>query len=119
MTELQLKMYKNFLKYGSVYGPDIKKMYNRQVQCRKICCHPYIFPNIEDSSEPLFGDHLIIHSGKMKVLDKLLEKFLNEGHKVLIFSQFTSLLTILEDYLHYRNYGYCKIDGSSQLSQRQ
>ena len=67
----------------------------------------------------MFGDHLIIHSGKMKILDKLLKKFISEGHKVLVFTQFTTLLSILEDYLHYRNYGYCKIDGSSKITDRQ
>jgi len=49
------------------------------------------------------GDHLINTCGKMQVLDKLLNKlFLEKGHQILIFSQMTMVLDILEDYCNYR-----------------
>ena len=44
----------------------------------KCCNHPYLFPNVEDESAPLYGDHLIKSCGKMMVLDKLLMKLYND-----------------------------------------
>ena len=40
------------------------------------------------------------HSGKMVLLDKILPKLREEGHKVLIFSQFIKVLDILENYIN-------------------
>jgi len=58
-------------------------------------------------------------SGKMILLDKLLPKMKNEGKKVLIFSQFTQMLALLEDYLRQRSYRYEKIDGAVKSKERQ
>jgi SNF2 family DNA or RNA helicase len=49
------------------------------------------------------GEHLVEASGKLAVLDKLLAYLKDMGHKVLIFSQMTRMLDILQDYLHYRS----------------
>ena len=68
-----------------------------------MCNHPYLFEGVEDPSLPTLGEHLIEASGKMMILDKLLEKVKN-NHQVLIFSQFTTLLDILEDYLAYKDF---------------
>jgi SWI/SNF-related matrix-associated actin-dependent regulator 1 of chromatin subfamily A len=51
---------------------------------------------------------LISESGKLKNLDKLLPELKNEGHRVLIFSQFTMVLDILEEYLTIKNYRYLR-----------
>lgn len=63
--------------------------------------------------------HLVTVSGKLVLLDKLLVKLKSEGHKVLIYSQFTSLLDILEDYLEWKMYDFERIDGSTSLTARQ
>lgn len=84
------------------------------MQLRKACNHPYLFEGVEGDNQPVHGDHLFLTSGKMIVLDKLLNK-LKYNHQVLIFSQFTSMLDILEDYMNYREYKYCRIDGSTFL----
>lgn len=47
-------------------------------------------------------EKLIESSGKMILLDKLLNKFRSEGRKILIFSQFTMMLQILEEYFKYK-----------------
>ena len=44
------------------------------MQLRKVCNHPYLFPNIEGEGSEEFGEHLVTNSGKMVFLDKLLEK---------------------------------------------
>lgn len=49
--------------------------------------------------------------GKLVLLDKLLPRLQSRGSRVLIFSQMTRLLDVLEDYFLYRGYKYCRIDG--------
>lgn len=72
---------------------------------------------MEDDSLPIHGEHLIENSGKMVVLDKLLRKLYGD-HRVLIFSQMTSMLNILEDYCNYRQFLYCRIDGETSIEDR-
>lgn len=78
MTKLQLKLYKNYLKYKSVYGPGRGRQVCNQMIPRKICGHPYLFEGVEDESQGLYGEHLIENCGKMIVLDKLLEKLIKK-----------------------------------------
>ncbi len=60
------------------------------------------------------GEHLCDNSMKFKVLDKLLPKLLAEtGCKVLIFSQMTKLLDVLDDFLRFRKYEYVRVDGKT------
>ncbi|KCZ76080.1 hypothetical protein H311_02929, partial [Anncaliia algerae PRA109] len=61
---------------------------------------------------------LINSSGKLVLLDKLLQK-LQGSHKVLIFSQMTKCLDLLADYLNYRQYKYERIDGGIRGDARQ
>ncbi len=65
------------------------------------------------------GDHLITASQKFKVLDLLLPKLIKQDFKVLIFSQMTRLLNILDDFLRYRGYKYCRIDGQTSADDRE
>lgn len=50
-------------------------------------------------------------SGKVEVLDRLLQKLLGSGHKTLIFSQFTSILDILENFLRWKGITNVRLDG--------
>ncbi len=69
----------------------------------KACNHPYLFDGMEP--EPYInGDHLITASSKFVFLDKFLPKLKKEGHRVLIYSQFTSMLDILEDFCSMRQF---------------
>lgn len=52
------------------------------------------------------------------VLDKLLKKIKQRGEKVVIFSQFTMMLDLLEDYLVLRSYSFLRLDGSTSLARR-
>ncbi|KAM0686882.1 choline dehydrogenase 7 [Conglomerata obtusa] len=61
---------------------------------------------------------LIQSSGKLVLLDKLLNK-LKGKHKVLIFSQMTTCLNLLAEYLTYRKYKYERIDGGVRADHRQ
>ena len=52
----------------------------------------------------------------MVLLDKLLPRLHQRGSRVLIFSQMTRLLDILEDYCMFRGHSYCRIDGEQRTS---
>lgn len=62
--------------------------------------------------------HLVQNSGKLSLIDKLLVSLQAKGSRVLIFSQMSRVLDILEDYLIWRNYEYCRIDGSTPHEDR-
>ncbi|CAH1392031.1 unnamed protein product [Nezara viridula] len=64
-------------------------------------------------------DRIICESGKLKKLDELLPKLKEEGHRVLIFSQFVFILDILEQYLKIRDHDYLRLDGSTRSLDRQ
>ncbi|KAF9602963.1 hypothetical protein IFM89_032966 [Coptis chinensis] len=87
------------------------------IQLRKACSHPYLFPGIEP--EPYEeGEHLVQASGKLIVLDKLLQKLHAAGHRVLLFAQMTHTLDILQDFLELRKYSYERLDGSIRAEER-
>ena len=81
------------------------------MQLKKVCNHPYLFDKEEPGPPFVDGEHLSDASMKFKVLDSLLPKLFKEGCKVLIFSQMTRLLDILDDFLRFRGYNICRIDG--------
>jgi len=57
-------------------------------------------------------------SGKLAKLDQLLRKLKEEGHRVLLYFQMTRMIDLMEEYLTYRNYKYCRLDGSTSLEDR-
>uniref|UniRef100_A0A8K9V4Z2 SWI/SNF related, matrix associated, actin dependent regulator of chromatin, subfamily a, member 4 n=1 Tax=Oncorhynchus mykiss TaxID=8022 RepID=A0A8K9V4Z2_ONCMY len=103
-----------------------KTLMNTIMQLRKICNHPYMFQQIEESfSEHLgfsggivSGLDLYRASGKFEVLDRILPKLRATNHKVLLFCQMTSLMTIMEDYFTYRNFKHLRLDGTTKAEDR-
>ncbi|MEJ1273132.1 hypothetical protein NN561_003992 [Cricetulus griseus] len=65
------------------------------------------------------GGALIKSSGKLMLLQKMLRKLKEQGHRVLIFSQMTKMLDLLEDFLDYEGYKYERIDGGITGALRQ
>lgn len=61
---------------------------------------------------------LVMDSGKLAKLDKLLEVLKTEGHRCLIYFQMTRMIDLMEEYLAYRQYKYLRLDGSSKISDR-
>lgn len=55
----------------------------------------------------------------MVLLDKLLKKMFDKGHRVLIFTQMTKMLDIFEDFCVMRRYEYCRIDGNTSYESRE
>lgn len=60
----------------------------------------------------------VTDSGKLAKLDQLLFKMKEEGHRVLLYFQMTRMIDLMEEYLTYRNYKYCRLDGSTKLEDR-
>ncbi|PTB72200.1 hypothetical protein M440DRAFT_68341 [Trichoderma longibrachiatum ATCC 18648] len=60
----------------------------------------------------------VTDSGKLAKLDELLFKLKAEGHRVLLYFQMTRMIDMMEEYLTYRNYKYCRLDGSTKLEDR-
>jgi ATP-dependent DNA helicase len=97
---------------------------NKMMNHRKNINHPFIFG---EPIDPATGIHLgsaypqllVRASGKFALLDRMLSRLHIDGHQVLIFSQMTRVLSVMEDYLNYRKWNYCRIDGSTDIDERQ
>ncbi|KAF5295926.1 hypothetical protein FQR65_LT10357 [Abscondita terminalis] len=61
---------------------------------------------------------LVTDSGKLSVLDGLLKRLKEEGHRVLIYSQMTRMIDLLEEYMWHRHHKFMRLDGSSKISER-
>ncbi|POS77530.1 chromatin remodelling factor 4-1 [Diaporthe helianthi] len=125
MADMQVKWYQKILEkdIDAVNGAGGKKesktrLLNIVMQLRKCCNHPYLFEGAEPGPPYTTDEHLVYNAGKMLVLDKLLKRMRAQGSRVLIFSQMSRLLDILEDYCVFREYKYCRIDGSTAHEDR-
>ncbi|HEY8239843.1 MAG TPA: SNF2-related protein, partial [Kiritimatiellia bacterium] len=76
------------------------------LRLRQACCHLDLLklPDLA-AKEP---------SAKMELFFELLDEALDGGHRVLVFSQFVSMLTILREALASRQIAYCYLDGATQ-----
>ena len=80
------------------------------LKLRQVCCDPRLLSLPE--AEMAHG-----HSAKLDTLMELLESLMEEGRSVLVFSQFTSMLKLIEEELNARQYGYLKLTGQTQNRQ--
>jgi SWI/SNF-related matrix-associated actin-dependent regulator of chromatin subfamily A member 5 len=102
-------------------GPSVgggKVLSNLIMQLRKCCLHPFLFHGAESDPNETSLEELIASSGKLAVLDKLLCSLYQKGHRTVLFSQFTSILDILEDYCVLRGWSFCRFDGSTARATR-
>ncbi|KAJ1826827.1 putative DNA helicase ino80, partial [Coemansia sp. RSA 2599] len=88
-----------------------------QPSCEADWSRPFRSQGLTDIWMPSM-DKLIRYSGKMAVLDRLLAKLKQEGHRVLLYFQMTKMIDLFEEYLAYRKYTYLRLDGSSKISDR-
>ncbi|KAJ8766328.1 hypothetical protein K2173_022387 [Erythroxylum novogranatense] len=92
-----------------------KSLQNLSMQLRKCCNHPYLFVGDYNMWQK---EEIIRASGKFELLDRLLPKLCATGHRVLLFSQMTRLMDILEIYLQLNYYKYLRLDGSTKTEER-
>ena len=144
LTPIQKTFYKaiyerntSFLFKGAKVS-NTPSLANVAMEIRKCCNHPFLVQGAEDKilSDAaaklkekegtggsvdylkLFGEHLVKSSGKMVLIEKLLQKLFTGGHKVLIFSQMVRVLDLLEELLKLKKYRYERLDGSTSSSSR-
>lgn len=94
------------------------------MELKKCCNHPYLVAAAAAEAQKMpngsyEGNTLIKACGKLELLAKMLRHLKKGGHRVLIFSQMTRMLDILEDFLEFEGYKYERIDGQITGSQRQ
>lgn len=117
MTEEQRKLYNAYLMQARKEFEEVImengfqksqiKILTILTRLRQICCHPGLF--IENYSGG---------SGKMELLMELLEDAINGGHRILLFSQFTSMLAIIKVELDSRGIRYEYLDGKTKAKDR-
>lgn len=124
ITNLQRQCYRDILmkNINIINGTGIIKsgaLNSLFMQLRKCTNHPYLFNGVEKGPPYIDGDHIVKSSGKMIVLDMLLAQLKRQKSRVLIFTQFTRVMDIIEDYLNlHPEYGYCRIDGKVNIEER-
>lgn len=110
LSKMQKQLYKKLLlrDLDSLTGKTSNKnrtaVLNIVMQLRKCCGHPYLFEGMEDRTLDPLGEHLIENCGKLSMVDKLLKRLFERGHRVLIFTQMTRVLDILEDLMVMRGF---------------
>ena len=95
---------------------------NILMQVRKCLCHPFVYNQAieEKSSNPIVSHrNLVDASSKLQLLEIMLPKLQERGHRVLIFSQFLDMLDVVEDFLDGLGLFYQRLDGSMNSLQKQ
>ncbi|XP_018566651.1 chromodomain-helicase-DNA-binding protein 1 isoform X2 [Anoplophora glabripennis] len=119
MTAIQKQYYKwiltknyNALRRG-VKG-STNTFLNIVIELKKCCNHAFLTKPTEYENQNSQQDHLqmlLRGSGKLVLLDKLLIRLRETGHRVLIFSQMVRMLDILAEYLQLRHFPFQRLDG--------
>jgi len=88
------------------------------LRLRQICCDPRLVPT-ETGAPASTGALSISDSAKFAALRELLEEAIDDGHRVLVFSQFTSLFALLRPELDALGIAHAYLDGSMSATERQ
>ncbi|KZV56479.1 protein CHROMATIN REMODELING 5 [Dorcoceras hygrometricum] len=131
MSPLQKQYYKwilerNFQDLNKGVRGNQVSLLNIVVELKKCCNHPFLF---ESADHGYGGDanflgsskleRIILSSGKLVLLDKLLNRLHETGHRVLIFSQMVRMLDLLAEYLSIKGFQFQRLDGSTKAELRQ
>jgi chromodomain-helicase-DNA-binding protein 4 len=132
MTALQKQLYKSILGKNadllkSIFGGERRYaskggLRNILMQLRKCLCHPFVYSiAIEERSTEAAISHrrLVEASSKLQLLEIMLPKLQERGHRVLIFSQFLDMLTVVEDFLQGLSLEHVRLDGTMGSMEKQ
>ncbi|XP_023151054.1 chromodomain-helicase-DNA-binding protein 4 isoform X5 [Amphiprion ocellaris] len=129
LSPMQKKYYKfiltrNFEALNTRGGGNQVSLLNVVMDLKKCCNHPYLFPAAATEAPKLpngmyEGTALTKSSGKLMLLQKMMRRLKEGGHRVLVFSQMTKMLDLLEDFLENEGYKYERIDGGVTGNLRQ
>ncbi|KAG4167786.1 hypothetical protein ERO13_A13G217600v2 [Gossypium hirsutum] len=131
MSPLQKQYYKWILERNfhdlnkGVRGNQVSLL-NIVVELKKCCNHPFLFESADHGYGGDTGmndisklERIILSSGKLVILDKLLMRLHETKHRVLIFSQMVRMLDILAEYMSLRGFQFQRLDGSTKAELRQ
>ena len=136
MSVVQKKLYKSILAknpllikaiFQSGDGRNLKQterhnLNNMLMQLRKCLCHPFVYSKaIEEETSSAAASHrqLVEAAGKFQLLQLMLPKLQERGHRVLIFSQFLDNLDLVEEFLDGLGLRYRRLDGRSSSLEKQ
>lgn len=114
MDNEQRKIYEKLLEKGREDCVTMLKnnshsrfnMLTSLLRLRQLCCHPQLLPSEFNATNA--------KSAKAELLYELLLESIDSGNKILVFSQFTSLLKIIREWLNSNQISYEYLDGSTQ-----
>ncbi|KAG0616525.1 hypothetical protein M758_5G122400 [Ceratodon purpureus] len=130
MSPLQKRYYKwilerNFNDLNKGVRVNQVSLLNIVVELKKCCNHPFLFESADygyggdaNTNDNNKVQRIVLSSGKLAILDKLLIRLKETNHRVLIFSQMVKMLDILADYLSLRGFQYQRLDGSTRSDLR-
>ena len=128
LAPMQKKLYKsiltrNFDALRAKSGASCSLL-NIMVELKKVANHPYLMAQAAEEAPIAPTGFFEVKAmtkacGKLVLLAKMLRKLKEEGHRVLIFSQMTKMLDLLEDFLEGEGYKYERIDGGITGTLRQ
>jgi len=120
LNAIQRKLYNAILRDGcrllegcgdSGFGKGQFKILATLLRLRQVCCHPKLLP------KELVGDGLVLSSLKLELLQEIILEAIDAKHRILVFSQFTSMLDLIVPWLVDNGIRYERLDGSSKNRQ--
>ena len=116
LTSQQREVYQQVLEAGRKevldavgkqgFGKSKLVIFNALLRIRQVCCDLRLLKLDDIDAQK--------SSGKLDLFGELLEEVVDGGHRVLVFSQFTSMLDLLGDRLNEENVGFCRLDGTTR-----
>jgi len=117
LTPEQRKLYLSYLEtYRGEFGNEFEsgqiskskfQILAALTRLRQICCHPGTFIENFDGE-----------SGKLELFLQILQDLVENGHRILVFSQFTSMLEIIERSMKELGYDYFCLEGDTKINDR-
>lgn len=109
--------------FQAIFGgsPSGLSFNNVLMQLRKLCNHPFlVLEDMKTIPDDIYNKYLVSSSGKMCMLERLLQNLIPRGHKILIFSQMTTTLDIIHGFIQ-QSFGLhcCRLDGTTSREARE
>jgi len=119
MTDPQRQLYEEHLRAARAeaeVGESPKARFQllaALTRLRQICCHPKLVVKGKKTTSA-GAESSELTSGKFELLLELLDECFEEEHRVLLYSQFTSMLDVIEERLEEKGIARCRLDGSTR-----
>lgn len=116
MTQEQKLLYLSYLDHmkheigmqtSQEFSRNRMKILAMLTRLRQICCHPSTFVKEYEGG-----------SGKLSMLEEITENIIESGHRVLVFSQFTSMLSLIAESFEEKDISYFYLDGTTRTADR-